>query len=330
MGKGPEAATGLRDSLFARTRIAVLVETACAPETTILSWSREPRPGQGRANTQRAGARVELTPAARPWTGSKLTRLCETDRAILGDGMPSLENRVADISVVARRCARVQPRRTTTPSKGSSGKPSAVGTGRGRSVEHTPALPDMTKPTVTDTRGRTGVVLRAGVGLDEVTGNSRDERGRDHVDARAWSDRADEIGRWVWVELITREDCYCCYYEKDGQVEVATAKRALTPEVVRGHFQARSANGLIGLHSTVRTTLEGETEESCWSRFGAIDVDAHCENDDPDANWRAAKAWFERARDLGLEPLLIDSNRKGGYHLWIVFESVATEEVYAL
>src|SRR5205823_2062037 len=41
--------------------------------------------------------------------------------------------------------------------------------------------------------------------------------------------------------------------------------------------------------------------------------------DDPEANWEMARAVYVAARALGLDVLLLDSDGKGGFHVWIIF-----------
>jgi hypothetical protein len=92
--------------------------------------------------------------------------------------------------------------------------------------------------------------------------------------------------------------------------------------ILAGHFRARHARHVIGLHST----SPGNT-----SRWAAVDVDAHeGGNADPAANLRAALAWYGQLTGLGFRPLLSDSNSRGGFHLLTLFsEPVTTPRVFA-
>src|SRR5262249_35155798 len=65
---------------------------------------------------------------------------------------------------------------------------------------------------------------------------------------------------------------------------------------------------LIGLHSTSPMNT---------SRWGALDIDAHDGGTaDPAKNQAAALAWYGRLATLGIRPLLVDSNGRGGVHPW--------------
>jgi hypothetical protein len=69
------------------------------------------------------------------------------------------------------------------------------------------------------------------------------------------------------------------------------------------------------------------------SRWLAVDIDRH----DPDDEWSvtargnlaAAQAWRQKLVDLGLDPLLMDSNGIGGFHLMVIFaEPMCTRTVH--
>ena len=91
-----------------------------------------------------------------------------------------------------------------------------------------------------------------------------------------------------------------------------TAKRRLTPLSLAAHFAARCRGDLVGLHVS-------SPEETC--RWVVVDLDAHGDADDPGANWKMAQAAHGAAKGHGFDALLLDSNGRGGYHLWIVFAS---------
>lgn len=89
------------------------------------------------------------------------------------------------------------------------------------------------------------------------------------------------------------------------------------------HFKTRQPSGQLGVHST---------SSDLTSRWLAIDIDLH----DPDEgtatkeqNLFAAKGWHHQLVEIGLDPLLVDSNGIGGFHLFVVFaEPMCTRSVH--
>src|SRR5262249_45362473 len=92
---------------------------------------------------------------------------------------------------------------------------------------------------------------------------------------------------------------------------------------LRKHFRTRKPSGQLGLHSS---------SSDLTSRWLAIDIDLH----DPDegtstkeGNLFAAKGWHRQLTELGLDPLMMDSNGLGGFHLLVLFnEPMSTESVH--
>ncbi len=81
---------------------------------------------------------------------------------------------------------------------------------------------------------------------------------------------------------------------------------------------------LIGLHTT-------SPENTC--RWLVIDIDHHGESD-PDAEYRnedAAIAIRDKLENQGVISLLMSSNGRGGFHLWVIFDApIDTATVYQL
>jgi len=82
------------------------------------------------------------------------------------------------------------------------------------------------------------------------------------------------------------------------------------------HFQAKSAAHLIGLFSI-------SDHSTC--KWFAVDVDLHDESlpgadEIAEANFAAAMEWAERLRSQGMDPMLLDSNGVGGYHVWVLLD----------
>ena len=123
------------------------------------------------------------------------------------------------------------------------------------------------------------------------------------------SDLANWAGRW----LVNRHDVrggYRC--DDSGNVIPTTRKQGPTHPVLLRHFRAERTEDIVGLHS-------GSVGPDSTARWCGIDIDAHSDDDDPDSNRRAAEHWFDVSTHLGLRPILVASNGRGGYHLWLTF-----------
>src|SRR5262249_10405107 len=73
------------------------------------------------------------------------------------------------------------------------------------------------------------------------------------------------------------------------------------------------------LHTTIRIRL-ADGIEPCWSQWLCIDIDQHGDGDFSESNFNAAKGWALALKAFGFHPLLIDSNGKGGFHLYVFFD----------
>lgn len=145
-----------------------------------------------------------------------------------------------------------------------------------------------------------------------------------------WRERGPELARWIESHLINRTDVWGRYLPKRNRKHDSDAKgfkgNAITApfrdergKVFLGvsslekHFKATDG-GVLGIHSS---SSDGS------SRWFAIDIDRHDEDDlsiTPEGNFVAAREWYHQLQTMGLDPLLIDSNGRGGFHLWVVFE----------
>lgn len=114
---------------------------------------------------------------------------------------------------------------------------------------------------------------------------------------------------------INRTDCYGAYRKGGAQY---TSKTKLTPAVLKAHLAGKRT---IGLHTT--------SPEST-SRWACIDIDAH-DGEREDANHAKALETAEAFRARGCDPLIEDSDGRGGRHVWVFFaEPAPTPDVYAL
>jgi len=143
--------------------------------------------------------------------------------------------------------------------------------------------------------------------------------------AREWQDYSERLTEWAMERLVNRRDVWSQYTLSGGEVRVVMLpvkeRRASGTDMVtilklQRHFAGRSVSDLIGLHSI------SDTGTAKWF---AIDVDLHDEklpnaDEIARANLDACTAWAERVREMGMDPLLLDSNGVGGFHLWVLLD----------
>lgn len=143
--------------------------------------------------------------------------------------------------------------------------------------------------------------------------------------AKEWQDYSDRLAEWAMHHLANRRDVWSQYTLRDGEVRVVMLpikerRKAGTDMVtlnkLRRHFSGRAVSHLIGLHSI---------SDDQTAKWFAIDIDLHNEsevNSDEvaEANLSAALEWTKRLRGSGFDPLLLDSNGVGGYHIWVLLD----------
>lgn len=152
--------------------------------------------------------------------------------------------------------------------------------------------------------------------------------------AEEWQSRKHDLSQWVWQHLVNRTDIWGQYTGKPkSKYSALTMPRRekrgidnLTEEHVTKHFASAKRSHLIGVHAQSKDSM---------SRWVAIDVDLH----DSEAcnakqtaknNLAVAQYWWELLQAGGHDPLLFDSNGRGGYHIWIIFaEPQPMADVYA-
>jgi hypothetical protein len=144
-----------------------------------------------------------------------------------------------------------------------------------------------------------------------------------------WRSRAPELATWILKHLVNRTDVWGRYLplrNRDKQKEkpggfkgnAITApfrdergKVFLNTNSLEKHFKATDG-GVLGIHSAAN---DGS------SRWFAIDIDLHDEEDlsvTPEGNFVAAREWYCGLQKLGFDPLLLDSNGRGGFHIWVI------------
>ena len=143
--------------------------------------------------------------------------------------------------------------------------------------------------------------------------------------AEEWERYSDKLAEWAMERLVNRRDVWSQYTVKNGEIGVVMlpikerrvkGSHMVTDNKLRRHFAGHQPNHLIGLHSI-------SDHSTC--KWFAIDVDLHNEAVvDADqiaaANFTAALTWAARLRDKGMDPLLLDSNGVGGYHVWVLLD----------
>lgn len=140
----------------------------------------------------------------------------------------------------------------------------------------------------------------------------------------AWIQHADDLA--AWVERIQIRDDYAQWIrfkdkqKKDGWRCLKQKEHPLAMKL-RGHFSGHDTLGMYTTHPKRQTC-----------KFFGLDIDAH-EGQDVDvvANWLFALRCYNELRAMGLHPMLEDSNGKGGYHVWVLFDNeVFATHLYAL
>ena len=127
--------------------------------------------------------------------------------------------------------------------------------------------------------------------------------------AATWKNHARELAQWAFGRAVNRVDAWGVH-KVDGSR--ATGKGVLDLQRLAAHF---AGDRVIGIHLI-------SLENTCKSV--KIDIDAHPDGDTSELaakNLTIALGICDRARAIGLTPLLTDSNGKGGYHLEIILSA---------
>ena len=141
-----------------------------------------------------------------------------------------------------------------------------------------------------------------------------------------WKSRSRELADWGMERLVNRKDVWGQYTGKAGAGKALTlpqktmrGKDMVTLDKLTRHFGSNRRNHLIGLHAA-------SPDEMC--RWLAIDIDQHAPDsieaeDTARRNFAAARAWWGMLQGRGYDPILLDSNGQGGFHIWILFREPA-------
>ncbi len=144
--------------------------------------------------------------------------------------------------------------------------------------------------------------------------------------AEEWIRYAPRLAEWAMERLVNRRDVWSQYTVKpDGRIGVVMLpikeRRKLGTDMVtitklERHFSGRSPGHLVGMFSI---------SDHATCKWFAIDIDLHDEgvtNADEivEANRTATLEWAGRLREQGFDPMVMDSNGVGGYHIWVLLD----------
>ncbi len=147
------------------------------------------------------------------------------------------------------------------------------------------------------------------------------------VIALEWRAEAPALASWAMAHLVNRDDRWVQFSpapENEGRpyraVTLPSRSRRGADRVsldkLERHFGSFRRSNLIGLHATSH-------DGTCRWLFADIDLhspDASSTARLAAANGQAARAWHQRLTAAGYDPLLLDSNGQGGYHLGVLFD----------
>lgn len=151
--------------------------------------------------------------------------------------------------------------------------------------------------------------------------------------ADEWFERSGELAEWAMSHLVNRTDVWGRYVRRRGEALPSAVtvpfrdergKTFLGVDSLRKHFRTRASTGQLGIHSS---------SSDLTSRWLALDIDLHDDDDDltvsKESNLAAVLVWWRVLGERGLDPLLLDSNGVGGFHLLVVFaEPMSTDSVH--
>lgn len=143
--------------------------------------------------------------------------------------------------------------------------------------------------------------------------------------AEEWQRYSPDLAEWAMECLVNRRDVWSQYTVSNGKISVVMLpiperRKAGTDMVtlhkLQRHFAGRQPGHLIGLHSI---------SDHQTSKWFAIDVDLHDEtainaDEMAQANFTACLEWATKLRQMGMDPMLMDSNGVGGYHVWVLLD----------
>jgi P4 family phage/plasmid primase-like protien len=139
--------------------------------------------------------------------------------------------------------------------------------------------------------------------------------------SKAWHRRAPDLTPWMADRLVVNWERHGGYKADGSQ----NTPGKLTERILTQHCRATEREHVRGVHSTI--IVDGQS----MSKWAACDIDAHDgDGADPGHNFAYGCELVKRCRDLGLHPILEDSDGKGGLHFWVFFSRIVpTAKVFA-
>jgi hypothetical protein len=125
------------------------------------------------------------------------------------------------------------------------------------------------------------------------------------ADKAHWWDHRKALAAFFLDRYVVRTDCYGMY-KKDGSP--TTRKQPLIEPVLLWHCGGRT----VGVHTTDPAT------QTC--KVLHQDIDRHDDQGDPEKNEAFARSLYDKLAANHFNPLLLDSNGRGGYHLQVLWD----------
>ncbi|MEM1026652.1 MAG: hypothetical protein AAGJ38_01050 [Planctomycetota bacterium] len=130
-------------------------------------------------------------------------------------------------------------------------------------------------------------------------------------DLTVWQAHAEDLAAWAHERLVNRDDRYGGYGATGTLTRPATGNRegVVTEQLLARHFAATNRDDVIGLHAAAPDQT---------ARWLGLDFDDH-DGEDPEPIRRAAIRCHDRLKGDGFPSIILNSNGRGGVHLWSVF-----------
>jgi hypothetical protein len=113
--------------------------------------------------------------------------------------------------------------------------------------------------------------------------------------------------------MVNRDDAFGGHYVgADGSTKRTTRKDRLDRQTLTTHFCGEVVEHIIGIHAASRDGT---------SRWVCVDIDRHGDDGDPAVNFQFARLVQDIAGGAGLACRLLDSNGRGGFHIWVLLHA---------